>query len=515
MTTTIDTTTGSVDLVATAEERAQLQQHTRGKLTARERITALLDAGTFVEFGATRRPFGAPRGSDEVTAVVTGIGEIDGRPVACYSQDFSVRGGTLGSIEGEKICSLMDRAIALRIPIVAIVDSGGARIQEGVRGLNQYGRIFKRTVAASGVVPQISIIIGPCAGGAVYCPALTDVVIMVKGKSHMFVTGPAVVKAVTGEAVSAEELGGSSLHSTTSGVAHYEAEDEDDAFDYARVILGYLPSRCEDKPPSFLPARPEPEFGSPTDLTRIVPQDPKIPYDIVDLIEAIVDDSEFVQLSEKYAENIVTGFACIDGLPVGIVANQPLVDAGTIDGKASEKAARFIRTCDAFGLPIVSLVDVPGYLPGAEQEEQGIIRRGAKLIVSYAMATVPLITVIVRKAFGGAFIVMSSKALGADYVCTWPNAEIAVMGDDAAVGIIHRKALAGINDEVERHVTRERLREEYREQVMGSDEAIQIGAVDAVISPADTRDAVCAALRTHKSKSFHPYEMRKHDNAPQ
>lgn len=373
MTATIDSNATDI-LVRSTEEKAKRLQHARGKLTARERIESLFDAGTFLETGTPRKPYGATRESEELTAVVTGIGEINGRPVACYSQDFSVRGGTLGSMEGEKICDLMDRAIALRIPIISIVDSGGARIQEGVRGLNQYGRIFRKTVAASGVVPQISIIIGPCAGGAVYCPALTDVVIMVAGKSHMFVTGPSVVKAVTGESVTAEELGGSALHSTVSGVVHYEATDEEDAFDYARVVLSYLPTRCEDKPPTFIPATPAVESPDES-VNRIVPADPRAPYDIVDLIRCLVDDSEFAQLSEHYAENIVTGFACIDGTPVGFVANQPSVDAGTIDVDASEKAARFIRTCDVFGLPIVTLVDVPGYLPGTEQEERNYPQR--------------------------------------------------------------------------------------------------------------------------------------------
>lgn len=513
MTATIDSSATDI-LVRNTEEKAKRLQHARGKLTARERIESLFDAGTFLETGTPRKPYGATRESEELTAVVTGIGEIDGRPVACYSQDFSVRGGTLGAMEGEKICDLMDRAIALRIPIISIVDSGGARIQEGVRGLNQYGRIFRKTVAASGVVPQISIIIGPCAGGAVYCPALTDVVIMVAGKSHMFVTGPSVVKAVTGESVTAEELGGSALHSTVSGVAHYEATDEEDAFDYARVVLSYLPTRCEDKPPTFIPATPAVESPDES-VNRIVPADPRAPYDIVDLIYCLVDDSEFVQLSEHYAENIVTGFACIDGTPVGIVANQPSVDAGTIDVDASEKAARFIRTCDVFGLPIVTLVDVPGYLPGTEQEEQGIIRRGAKLIVAYAMATVPLITVIVRKAFGGAFIVMSSKALGADFVCAWPQTEIAVMGDDAAVGIIHRKKLEAIPDDVERQKVRDQLRCEYRGTVMGPFDAVQIGAVDAIIQPQETRSTISAAIRTFKNKPYQPTAYRKHDNGPQ
>ena len=513
MTATIDSKATDI-LVRSTEEKAKRLQHARGKLTARERIESLFDAGTFLETGTPRKPYGATRESEELTAVVTGIGEFDGRPVACYSQDFSVRGGTQGSMEGEKICDLMDRAIALRIPIISIVDSGGARIQEGVRGLNQYGRIFRKTVAASGVVPQISIIIGPCAGGAVYCPALTDVVIMVAGKSHMFVTGPSVVKAVTGESVTAEELGGSTLHSTVSGVVHYEATDEGDAFDYARVVLSYLPTRCEDKPPTFIPATPAVESPDES-VNRIVPADPRAPYDIVDLIRCLVDDSEFAQLSEHYAENIVTGFACIDGTPVGIVANQPSVDAGTIDVDASEKAARFIRTCDVFGLPIVTLVDVPGYLPGTEQEEQGIIRRGAKLIVADAMATVPLITVIVRKAFGGAFIVMSSKALGADFVCAWPQTEIAVMGDDAAVGIIHRKKLEAISDNVERQKVRDQLRCEYRDTVMGPFDAVQIGAVDAIIQPQETRSTISAAIRTFKNKPYQPTAYRKHDNGPQ
>ena len=501
-----------------AEDRAVARQHAKGKQTARERIAALLDADTFLEIG---RYTGSGAGAGaRPSGVVTGFGQIDGRQVAVYSQDFSVSGGALGTIEGDKIVRLLDDALRLRIPVIGLIDSGGAKIQEGVGALRQYGRIFNRTCAASGLVPQISVILGPCAGGAVYSPALTDFVIATREASHMFVTGPDVVRAVTGESISAEELGGARIHGRVSGVVHYVAEDEGDALEQVRTILAYLPSSADQDAPRYdydTTARTT-DAVTAADVGALVPASSRQAYDVADVVAALVAHGEPVQVQEVFAPNVVIGFACFEGTPVGIVANQPLHDAGTLDVDASEKLARFVRFCDAFGLPVVTFVDVPGYRPGAQQEHAGIIRRGAKVINAYATATVPLVTVILRKAYGGAYIVMGSKAIGADLNFCWPGAEIAVLGAAGAVGIIHRRDLKAVRDEhgdQAAEAERERLIGEYTEAVINPDKAVAIGEIDAVIAPEDTRTVIVdslAALADKRDSRHTP--TKKHDNVP-
>ncbi|SHJ23861.1 Acetyl-CoA carboxylase, carboxyltransferase component [Actinomyces denticolens] len=503
---------------AQAEETAAARQHAKGKQTARERIDALLDEGSFLEIG---RYTGSGAGAKaRPSGVVTGFGQVDGRQIAVYSQDFSVSGGALGSVEGDKIVSLLDDALRLRIPVVGLIDSGGAKIQEGVGALRQYGRIFNRTCAASGLVPQISVILGPCAGGAVYSPALTDFVIATREASHMFVTGPDVVRAVTGESISAEDLGGARVHGSVSGVVHYVAEDEADALDQVRTLLAYLPSSAELEAPLY-EYGPEDEAADADSAARVgtlVPASTRQAYDVVDVISAIVDHGELVQVQEEYAPNVVVGFACFEGHPVGIVANQPLIDAGTLDTAASEKLARFVRFCDAFGLPVVTLVDVPGYRPGAEQEHAGIIRRGAKVINAYATATVPLVTIILRKAYGGAYIVMGSKAIGADLNFCWPGAEIAVLGAAGAVGIIHRRELAAVRAESGDEAAaaeQERLTAAYTDAVINPDKAVAIGEIDAVIAPEETRAVIAESLAALRAKRGARAEgHKKHDNVP-
>lgn len=503
---------------AEAEARAAQRQHPKGKATARERIDSLLDDGTFLEIG---RYTGSGAGDKaRPSGVVTGFGQIDGRQVAVYSQDFSVSGGALGSVEGDKIVRLLDDALRLRIPVVGLIDSGGAKIQEGVGALRQYGRIFNRTCAASGLVPQISVILGPCAGGAVYSPALTDFVIATREASHMFVTGPDVVRAVTGEQISAEDLGGARIHGSVSGVVHYVAEDEDDALGQVRTLLAYLPSSAELDAPCYdydESDRAEDEATA-ASVGALVPASTRQAYDVVEVVSSLVDHGELVQVQEEFATNVVVGFACFEGRPVGVVANQPLVDAGTLDVDASEKLARFVRFCDAFGLPVVTFVDVPGYRPGAEQEHAGIIRRGAKVINAYATATVPLVTVILRKAYGGAYIVMGSKAIGADLNFCWPGAEIAVLGAAGAVGIIHRRDLKRVRDEQGDQAAaaeQERLVAQYTDAVINPDKAVAIGEIDAVIAPEDTRAVIVDSLAALRAKNdARPTSPKKHDNVP-
>ena len=501
-----------------AEDRAVARQHAKGKQTARERIDALLDADTFLEIG---RYTGSGAGAGaRPSGVVTGFGQIDGRQVAVYSQDFSVAGGALGTIEGDKIVRLLDDALRLRIPVIGLIDSGGAKIQEGVGALRQYGRIFNRTCAASGLVPQISVILGPCAGGAVYSPALTDFVIATREASHMFVTGPDVVRAVTGEQISAEELGGARIHGRVSGVVHYVAQDESDALEQVRTLLAYLPSSADQEAPryDYDDAARAADAAAAASVGSLVPASSRQAYDVAEVVAAVVDHGELVQVQEVFAPNVVIGFACFEGRPVGIAANQPLADAGTLDVNASEKLARFVRFCDAFGLPVVTFVDVPGYRPGAEQEHAGIIRRGAKVINAYATATVPLVTVILRKAYGGAYIVMGSKAIGADLNFCWPGAEIAVLGAAGAVGIIHRRDLKAVRDEhgdQAAEAERERLIGEYTEAVINPDKAVAIGEIDAVIAPEDTRTVIVdslAALADKRDSRHTP--TKKHDNVP-
>ena len=495
-------------ITAKAEEKAQSRQHAKGKLTARERIEQLLDPGTFVEIG--RFVGGNLSEGFSGAAVVTGLGQINGDQVAVYAQDFSVSGGTLGEAEGDKIIATIDKALTLRIPVIGIMDSGGARIQEGVVALGQYGRIFKRTCAASGVIPQISLILGPCAGGAVYSPALTDFIIMTKDNSHMFVTGPDVVRATTGEDVSFADLGGAEVHNFQSGVAHYLAEDEEDALDYTRTLLTYLPQNCDDNPPQY-------DFfddESPSDVGSLVPESSKLPYDMVDVISKIVDYGEFVQIQENFARSIVVGFACLRGESVGIVANQPLFEAGTLDVDASEKAARFVQFCDAFKIPVVTLVDVPGYRPGTQQEQAGIIRRGAKLIWAYATATVPLVTVILRKAYGGAYIVMGSKSLGGDLVYAWPGAEIAVLGADGAVSIVHRREIAAAREDGNEAEVHAKLSAEYTKKNVNPYLSVARGELDGIIPPSSTRSTIVSSLAALRTKNTRYEGPRRHGNMP-
>ncbi|MEW2390368.1 acyl-CoA carboxylase subunit beta [Streptomyces venezuelae] len=523
---------GAVDIHTTAGKLADLQrrieeakhagsaravekQHAKGKLTARERIELLLDEGSFVEldeFAQHRSTnFGLEKNRPYGDGVVTGYGTVDGRPIAVFSQDFTVFGGALGEVFGQKIVKVMDFALKTGCPVVGINDSGGARIQEGVMALGMYGEIFRRNTHASGVIPQISLVVGPCAGGAVYSPAITDFTVMVDQTSHMFITGPDVIKTVTGEDVGFEELGGARTHNSTSGVAHHMAGDEKDAIEYVKSLLSYLPSNNLSEPPAF----PEEADLAPTDedlaLDTLIPDSANQPYDMHGVIEHVLDDAEFFETQPLFAPNILTGFGRIEGHPVGIVANQPTQFAGCLNIDASEKGARFVRTCDAFNIPVITFVDVPGFLPGVEQEHTGIIRRGAKLIYAYAEATVPLITIITRKAFGGAYDVMGSKHLGADLNLAWPTAQIAVMGAQGAVNILHRRTIAEAGDEVEE--VRARLIQEYEDALLNPYTAAERGYVDAVIMPSETRSHLVRGLRQLRTKreSLPP---KKHGNIP-
>ncbi|GAA0958466.1 acyl-CoA carboxylase subunit beta [Frigoribacterium faeni] len=506
------------EAVTASGEAAVAKQHAKGKKTARERIDQLLDPGSFVEldefvrhrthaFGMeAKRPYG--------DAVVTGTGTIHGRQVAVYSQDFTIFGGSLGEVAGEKIIKVMELAIKTGVPILGILDSGGARIQEGVVALGKYGEIFRLNTAASGVIPQISLIMGPAAGGAVYSPALTDFVIMVDKTSHMFVTGPDVIKTVTGEDVGFEELGGALTHNKVSGVSHYLASDEDDALDYARSLLSFLPDNNLSEPQIFERTVELETTDHDRVLDTLIPDSPNQPYDVTTVIEHVVDDGEFLEVQPLFAPNIVIGFGRVEGRSVGIIANQPSAMAGTLNIEAGEKASRFVRFCDAFGIPILTLVDVPGYLPGTDQEWTGVIRRGAKLLYAYAEATVPLVTVITRKAYGGAYIVMGSKQLGADINLAWPTAEIAVMGGQGAVNILYRneiKAAEAAGEDVA--AVRTRLANEYTYNVASPFLAAERGELDGVIEPSATRVAVVKALRALRTKRA-TQPPKKHGNIP-
>ena len=503
----------AAELARDAESNARTRQHAKGKMTARERLGLLLDTGSFEEIGRFRG--GDINGGKAGSAVITGFGDVYGRKIAVYAQDFSVRGGTLGRAEGEKICHLMDMALDLKVPIVAIVDSGGARIQEGVAALTQYGHIFRKTCDASGFVPQISLILGPCAGGAVYCPALTDLIVMTKENSDMFVTGPDVVKAATGETISMNDLGGGLVHSTKSGVAHYLGEDEADAIDYARTVLAYLPSNSDAQPPMYAYAATRADRETAKRLTDIVPDNDRQPYDVLDVIRCIVDYGEFVQVHELFATSAVVGFACIDGRPIGVVANQPNVRAGILDVDASEKVARFVRLCDSFNLPVITLVDTPGYKPGADQEHAGIIRRGAKVIYAYANAQVPMVTVVLRKAFGGAYIVMGSKAIGADMNFAWPSSQIAVLGATGAVNIIHRKDFVKAKEAGEDvDALRAQLAAEYERTTVNANLSLEMGEIDAMIDPEQTRQAIAESLRLLADKKRVRRTTKHHGNQP-
>ena len=503
----------AAELARDAESNARTRQHAKGKMTARERLGLLLDTGSFEEIGRFRG--GDINGGKAGSAVITGFGDVYGRKIAVYAQDFSVRGGTLGRAEGEKICHLMDMALDLKVPIVAIVDSGGARIQEGVAALTQYGHIFRKTCDASGFFPQISLILGPCAGGAVYCPALTDLIVMTKENSDMFVTGPDVVKAATGETISMNDLGGGLVHSTKSGVAHYLGEDEADAIDYARTVLAYLPSNSDAQPPMYAYAATRADRETAKRLTDIVPDNDRQPYDVLDVIRCIVDYGEFVQVHELFATSAVVGFACIDGRPIGVVANQPNVRAGILDVDASEKVARFVRLCDSFNLPVITLVDTPGYKPGADQEHAGIIRRGAKVIYAYANAQVPMVTVVLRKAFGGAYIVMGSKAIGADMNFAWPSSQIAVLGATGAVNIIHRKDFVKAKEAGEDvDALRAKLAAEYERTTVNANLSLEMGEIDAMIDPEQTRQAIAESLRLLADKKRVRRTTKHHGNQP-
>ena len=502
------------EAVHAGPQRAVAKQHERGKLTARERIDLLLDPGSFTEFDELARhratDFGIAATRPYSDGVVTGYGTVDGRPVCVFSQDFTVFGGSLGEVYGEKIVKIMDHALKTGCPIIGINDGGGARIQEGVVALGLFAEIFYRNVMASGVIPQISLIMGPCAGGAVYSPAITDFTLMVEGTSHMFITGPDVIKSVTGEDVTFEDLGGAHAHGVKSGVSHYQASDEPDCIDFAKDLLSYLPSNNLEEPPRF-DVDADLEIG-PTDaeLDTIIPDSPNQPYDMHDVITRVLDDGEFLEVHALFAPNMVVGFGRVEGSPAGVVANQPMHFAGCLDIDASEKAARFVRTCDAFGIPILTFVDVPGFLPGVTQEWQGIIRRGAKLIYAYAEATVPKVTVITRKAYGGAYDVMGSKHLGGDVNLAWPTAQIAVMGAQGAVNILYRRELAAAADP---DAMRAELIAEYEDTLANPYVAAERGYVDAVIRPAETRLAVTRALRALRTKR-QTLPPKKHGNIP-
>ena len=493
-------------------DKAIERQRQQGKLLARERLVELLDPGSFVEldryvrhrepnFGMLeRRPYG--------DAVVTGYGTIFGRKVFVFSQDFTVFGGSLSEVFAEKICKVMDLALKFGCPLIGINDSGGARIQEGVVSLAGYAEIFWRNVQSSGVIPQLSLVMGPCAGGAVYSPAITDFVFMVEGSSYMFITGPDVVKTVTGEEVTFEELGGALTHAAKSGVAHFISPDEKACLEDARYLLSFLPQNNLDPPPFSQPADP-PEREEP-ELDTLIPDNPNKPYDMHDVIRRVVDDGDFLEVHEHWAENVVCGLARLGGHPVGIVGNQPRSLAGVLDIDSSVKAARFVRFCDAFNIPLVTFVDVPGFLPGTQQEWGGIIRHGAKLLYAYAEATVPKLTVITRKAYGGAYDVMSSKHIRADFNFAWPTAEVAVMGPDGAVNIIFRKELEEADDPEAR---RAELIEDYRERFANPYAAAERGYVDEVIEPRRTRPVLINALETALTKQ-EPRPRRKHGNIP-
>ncbi|MFB9312540.1 acyl-CoA carboxylase subunit beta [Nocardioides plantarum] len=511
-----------IDAAIHAGSQAAIEkQHAKGRLSARERIELLFDEGSFVELDELARhrstAFGLERTRPYGDGVITGYGTIDGRQTCVFSQDFSVFGGSLGEVYGEKIVKVMDLAMKVGCPIIGINEGAGARIQEGVVSLGLYGEIFRRNVHASGVIPQISMIMGNCAGGHVYSPAVTDFTVMVDQTSAMFITGPDVIKTVTGEDVSMEDLGGARTHNTKSGNAHYLAADEADAVDYVKALLSHLPQNNLDE---AVVLDDETDLAV-TDLDRsldtLIPDSANQPYDMRDVITAVLDDQDLLEVSELFAPNIITGFGRVEGRPVGVVANQPMQFAGTLDIDASEKAARFVRFCDAFNIPVLTFVDVPGFLPGTDQEWNGIIRRGAKLIYAYAEATVPLVTVITRKAYGGAYDVMGSKHLGADINLAWPTAQIAVIGAQGAVNIVHRKTLkqveadGGTPEQVE--ARRAELIDEYETTLANPYIAAERGYVDAVISPQETRAEIIKALRLLRSKRA-TLPPKKHGNIP-
>ncbi len=490
-------------------ERSVQRQHDKGKMLARERIEYLLDEGSFNELdmlARTRNPDATERPYTD--GVVTGWGTIDGRKVFLFSQDFTIMGGSLGEVFAEKIQKVQDLALSVGAPFIGLNDGAGARIPEGVVSLDGYGGIFYRNVQASGVIPQISVILGPCAGGAVYSPAMTDFIFMVKETSHMFITGPDVVKTVTGEEVTLEELGGAGSHSSKSGVAMFVAEDEKAVLDDVRYLLSFLPSNNLEVAPSG-EVEDDPERLCP-ELLELMPENPNQPYDMKNVITTVVDDGDFMEVHANWAKAIVCGFARLDGRPVGVVANQPMQLAGVLDIESSSKAARFVRTCDAFNIPLVTFVDVPGFLPGVDQEYGGIIRHGAKLLYAYCEATVPRMQVITRKAYGGAYVVMDSKSIGCDLSLAWPSAELAVMGPEGATDIVYRREIQAAADPAAR---RTELIDEYKSQFANPWIAAERGYIDDVIDPAKTRRKLIAGLRMLESKT-EDLPKRKHGNVP-
>jgi propionyl-CoA carboxylase beta chain len=500
------------EAVHAGSEAAVEKQHAKGKMTARERIEKLLDPGSFHELDTFVRhrtfEFDMLKNRPWGDAVVTGHGTIDGRPVCVFSQDFTVFGGSLGEVMAEKMCKIMDLAAKIGCPVIGINDSGGARIQEGVVSLGAYGDVFVRNVMSSGVIPQISLIMGPCAGGAVYSPAMTDFIFMVKETSHMFITGPDVIKTVTGEEPTFEELGGAMTHNTKSGVAHFASDDEESCLEDARYLMSFLPQNNLELPPRVEPAD-DPERIE-MDLDSIVPDSPNKPYDMRDVVRLIVDDGEFFEVHEHFAPNIICGYSRLHGYPVGIVGNQPSQMAGVLDIDASEKAARFVRFCDAFNIPLITFTDVPGLLPGTTQEWGGIIRRGAKLLYAFTEATVPKITVITRKAYGGAYDVMNSKHMLADFNFAWPQAEIAVMGPEGAVNIIYRRDIGKSPTPDERRL---KLIDDYKARFANPYVAAERGYIDDVILPHETRPRLIKALETLRTKRVER-PKRKHGNIP-
>ncbi len=491
-------------------EKAIEKQVAKGKLTARDRIKAILDPDSFHEYDLfvehQSRDFNMDKKVLHGDGVVTGTGTIFGSPVCIYAQDFTVEGGSLGLMHARKITKIMDHALKLRVPIIGINDSGGARIQEGVNSLAGYGEIFYRNTLASGVIPQLSVILGPCAGGAVYSPALTDFVFVVDQISKMFITGPAVIETVLGEKISMEDLGGARVHSEITGNAHFYAESEEECFNQIKKLISYIPWNNSTKAKAIPPKSPNFEKH----IEEIIPADPREPYDVRDVIKAIVDDSDFFEIMELWAANIVIGFGRMNGETVGFVANQPLVLAGVLDCDSSDKAARFIRYCDAFNIPIVTLEDMPGYLPGVDQEHAGVIRHGAKVLYAYSEATVPKITVILRKAYGGGYIAMNSRHLGADFMFSWPSAEIAVMGPEGAANIIFRKEIMEAEDPEQMRLDKVA---EYKEKFANPYVAAAKGYIDAVIEPEETRSILLHALEVSTSKDdYRP--AKKHGVPP-
>ncbi len=497
------------EALSAGSEASRARQHERGKMLARERVEYLLDPGSFHELDLLARNRN-PETTDRpyTDGVITGWGTIDGRKVFIFSQDFTIFGGALGEVFAEKIHKLMDMALKVGAPLIGLNDGAGARIQEGVVSLDSYGGIFFRNVQASGVIPQISVIMGPCAGGAVYSPAMTDFVFMVENTSYMFITGPDVVKTVTGEDVTQQELGGAQTHASKSGVCQFTAADDKACLDDVRFLLSYLPANNLEEPPVFA-SGDDPERLCP-ELTELIPASPNMPYDMRKVIESVVDDGETFEYAPQWAPNIVCCFARLDGRPVGVVGNQPMHLAGVLDIESSEKAARFVRTCDAFNIPLLTFVDVPGFLPGVDQEHGGIIRHGAKLLYAYCESTVPRIQVVTRKAYGGAYVVMNSKSIGADLAFAWPSAELAVMGPNGAVEIVYRRDLQMAADPVARKAE---LVEEYTERFANPYNAAERGYVDDVIDPATTRAKVIAGFEMLRSKR-EELPKRKHGNSP-